>query len=194
MYPEMTDLLVPVQNGDFRVEYFEVGSNDLYAKLHGIFPGRYVRLMHGDHLMMSNTMMEKRTNAAFCNDAHGDILIGGLGLGLIVAAIQDNQDVHSITVLEKHQEVIDMIAPQIKFNDKVKIIRADVFDWKPEKGIRYDCIYMDIWSCINSDIYRKEMVPLKRKWAHYLKDRWESPYRFNRCWAEYQAKNDLKLF
>ena len=52
---------------------------------------------------------------------------------MILMAIHDNEAVKSITVLEKHQEVIDMIAPQLPLNDKVKIICADVFEWKPEK-------------------------------------------------------------
>ena len=36
-------------------------------------------------------------------------------------AIQDDERVKSITVLEKHQEIIDMITAQIPFNDKVKL-------------------------------------------------------------------------
>ena len=67
----------------------------------------------------------------FCTHAHGDVLIGGLGIGLIILAIQDNPEVHSITVIEKNQEVIDMVATQLPLNEKVKIIQADVFLWKP---------------------------------------------------------------
>ena len=71
---------------------------------------------------MSNTNMD------FCCNAYGDVLIGGLGIGMIILAIQDKSKVKSITVIEKNQEVIDIIAPQLKFNDKVKIICADVFE------------------------------------------------------------------
>ena len=37
----------------------------------------------------------------FCCYAHGDMLIGGLGIGMIILAIQDNPEVKSITVIEK---------------------------------------------------------------------------------------------
>ena len=118
---------------------------------------------------MSNTHMERWTNMNFCDYAHGDVLIGGLGIGLIILAIQDNPEVHSITVIEKNQEVIDMVATQLPLNEKVKIIQADVFLWKPQRGVQYDTIYMDIWPWLDSHTYQEEMLPLKRKFAHYLK-------------------------
>lgn len=87
-----------------------------------------VRLSRRGSVVMSDTMMEKRTNREFCDEAHGDVLVGGLGIGMILMAIQDNPAVNSITVLEKHQEVIDMVAQQLPLNKKVKIICADVFE------------------------------------------------------------------
>lgn len=193
MYRNMTNALNPDERGDFKISHFTIGENNLMAKLQGIDPGEYVKLTHKGQVMMSNTDMEKQTNYHFCVKAHGDVLIGGLGIGMIVMAIQDNVNVKSITIIEKHQEIIDMITEQLPFNEKVNIICADVFEWKPEKGQKFDCIYMDIWNYINSDVYQKEMKPLKRKYGHYLKPKEISPRRFNRCWAEYQAKNNMRL-
>lgn len=193
MYKDMPQFLSPTENGDFRLEHFEVRNGDIQAILSGVNPGNYVRLMHRGEVVMSDTYMEKRTNISFCANAYGDVLIGGLGIGMIIMAIQDDEGVKSITVLEKHQEVIDMITAQLPFNDKVKIICADVFKWKPEKGQKFDCIYMDIWNYVNSDTYQYEMKPLKRKYGHYLKNKDESPNRFNKCWAEWQAKNNRRL-
>lgn len=193
MYKDMTQLLSPVSIGDFKLEKFTIEKNNLAATIYGIIPGEYVRLTYKGEVVMSDTMMEKRTNSDFCCNAHGDILIGGLGIGMIIMAIQDNDKVQSITVLEKNQEVIDMVASQLPFNNKVQIICADVFSWKPEKRQRFDCVYMDIWNYINSDVYHEEMKPLKRKYGHYLKSKEESPKRFNKCWAEWQAKNNRRL-
>lgn len=193
MYRDMVSLLSPAVNGDFAIEHFEITDHDIRAILKGIMPGKYVRLSRSGSVVMSDTMMEKRTNREFCGKAHGDVLVGGLGIGMILMAIQDNPAVNSITVLEKHQEVIDMVAQQLPLNEKVKIICADVLEWKPENGQRFDCIYMDIWDYINSDIYRNEMKPLKRKYGHYLKSIQESPKRFNTCWAEWYAKNNREL-
>lgn len=193
MYKDMAKLLSPAKQGDFEISHFEVPTNSIRAMIDGISPGKYVKLTHNGEVVMSNTSMEKRTNMEFCCKANGDILIGGLGIGMIIMAIQDEDEVTSITVLEKNQEVIDMVDSQLSFNSKVSIINADVYEWKPRKGQRFDCIYMDIWNYVNSDIYRKEMLPLKRKYAHYLKPLEQSPKRFNHCWAEWQAKNEYRL-
>ena len=165
----------------------------LELDLRGIEPGKYIRLAHNDECVMSDTTMEKYTNLDFCANAYGDIIIGGLGIGMIIMAIQDKSEVNSITVIEKNQEVIDMVASQLNFNDKVNIICADVFEWKPERGVKYDMAYMDIWNWINEDVYKNEMQPLKRKYARFLKSKNENPRRFNKCWAEYQAKTGRRL-
>lgn len=193
MFRDMSEILAPAEKGDFRIQHFEVTEKDIRAMIDGILPGRYVKLTYNGQIVMSNTWMEERTNFEFCRNAHGDVLIGGLGIGMIVLAIQEKEAVKSITILEKFQDVIDLVAGQLPLNSKVKIIKADVFDWKPEKGKRFDCIYMDIWNYINSDIYNDEMKPLKRKWAHFLKPLAESPNRFNKCWAEWYAKHNMRL-
>lgn len=194
MYNDMTQLLRPATNGEFAISHFEIKELNFHALLNGIPIGRYVKLTHNGKVVMSDTPMEKRTNSSFVVNAHGDVLIGGLGIGMIVTAIQHNEKVNSITIIEKHKEVIELVTSQIPFNNKVHIINADVFDWKPERGQRFDCIYMDIWNFVNSDVYHDEMKPLKRKFGHYLKPISESPNRFNSCWAEWNAKNDMRLY
>lgn len=101
MYRDMVSLLSPAVNGDFAIEHFEITDHDIRAIFKGIMPGKYVRLSRRGSVVMSDTMMEKRTNREFCDEAHGDVLVGGLGIGMILMAIQDNPAVNSITVLEK---------------------------------------------------------------------------------------------
>lgn len=161
--------------------------------IQGITPGTYVKLSCKGSIVMSDTDMEKRTNMDFYCNAYGDVLIGGLGIGMIILAIQEKPEVKSITVIEKNQEVIDMVATQLDFNDKVTIVCADVFDWKPDAGVKYDVSYMDIWNWVNEDVYEKEMKPLKRRYARFLRNKSESPNRYNKCWAEYQARTGRRL-
>lgn len=194
MYKDMLSLLEERdgENG-WKIQKFRIKSNDFRAMRDGIMPGTYIRLTHNGECVMSDTNMEKNTNRKFCSKAHGDIIIGGLGIGMIIMAIQDKPEVKSITVIEKNQEVIDMVASQLDFNEKVNIICADVFEWKPERGVKYDMAYMDIWNWVNRDVYKKEMQPLKRKYARFLRSKDVNPNRFNECWAEYQAKNGIRL-
>lgn len=193
MYKNMTELLEERDVNNWKLQKFEIKPGDIGAMFDGIAPGKYIRLLHDDECVMSDTNMEKRTNSEFCINAHGDIIIGGLGIGMIVMAVQDKPEVHSITVIEKNEEVIEMIASQLNFNDKVNIICDDVFSWKPDRGVKYDMVYMDIWNYINSEIYNAEMQPLKRKYAKYLRSKKENPNRFNKCWAEYQARTGNQL-
>ena len=179
------------QSGDYKIEKFCISGNDFRALLDGLIPGKeYIKLTYRGNVLMSNTPMEERTNFEFIKKAHGDILIGGLGIGLIVMAIQDKQDVESITVVEKASEVIQLLS-SLPYNDKVTVVEGDVFSWKPER--KYDTIYIDIWPYVNEDVYEKEMVPLKRRYQRYLKPKEESPNRFLRCWAEYEARRGLRL-
>lgn len=189
----MIDCLKPGQLGDHILDNFHVDGETFYAIYNGIDGGDYTRLRHLGEVVMSDTPMEKRTNYFVMKHAYGDVLIGGLGIGMILLELDKNPAVTSITVLEKYSDVIQLVGSQLPLSDKVRIIHADVFDWKPPKGVRYDCIYMDIWNYINHDVYKDEMVPLKRKFSHYLKPKDISPNRFNKCWAEYHAKHERPL-
>ena len=181
------------EKGEWSISHFEIEKGSFMAAFHGIPAGKYVRLSNRHGAMMSDTPMERRTNSDFCYTAHGDVLIGGLGIGLILLAVQDKEDIRSITVVEKEQDVIDLVAPQLPLNEKVKIVCDDIFTFKPGKGVRYDTIYMDIWQYVNSEVYR-EMVRVKRRYCHYLKPLAESPDRYLACWAEWEAKHDARLY
>ncbi|NFI08704.1 hypothetical protein FDF97_16160 [Clostridium botulinum] len=191
-FENLSNILKEGTKEDYAINKFTISKNNIRAMLEDIPQGEYVTLTCKGEVVMSNTPMEKRTNAYFVQHAHGDILIAGLGIGLIVLAIQNKKEVKSITVIEKSSDVIDLVAKQLPLNSKVKIINADIFKWKSEKN-KYDVIYLDIWNYINSDVYEKEMKPLKERCKDYLKSKSDSPNRFIKCWAEYEAKNNIRL-
>lgn len=190
IYKNMTNILNSKKIGDFEINKFSISKDDIAAILRGMAPGNYVRLMHKGTTVMSNSYMEKRTNESFVLNAHGNVLIAGLGIGLVLLAIQDKIDVQSITVIEKHKDVINLIAPQLPLNKKITIIHGDIFKWIPPEKALYDVIYFDIWDYINSDIWQDEMIPLKNKFNKYLKTSKESCMH---CWAEHEASNNIRL-
>ena len=191
MYKDMAEILKDGKVGDFELSHYEIGQKDLYAMLHGIPSGKFVRLMHRGEVVMSNTDMEKRTNSSFVINTHGNVLIGGLGIGLILLAIQDKEEVKKITVVEKTKEVIELVGGQLPLNEKVEIVNADVFDYKPAQ--KYNAIYMDIWNYINSDVYNNEMKPLISRYRRYLVPKSEDENRYIDCWCKYQAKNNKRI-
>jgi predicted membrane-bound spermidine synthase len=107
--------------------------------------GQYVRLLIDGSLVMSDTLMEQSSHLSFVYSARGDVLIAGLGIGMCVLAILDKENVDSVTVVEKNEDVIELIGQYIQ-HEKLTIIHGDIFEWKPDKGVKYDTIWFDIWS------------------------------------------------
>lgn len=191
MYANMEAVLKDGKSGDFELSHFEIGENNLYALFHGIPCGKFVRLIHKGEVVMSDTDMEKRTNANFVINAHGKVLIGGLGIGLVLLAIQDNSEVEKIVVVEKHKEVIDLVKDQLPLNEKVEVVNADVWEYTPTE--RFNTIYMDIWNYINTDVYRDSMKPLIARYRKFLVSKQEDSNRFIDCWCRKEAKNGARI-
>lgn len=192
MYKNMPSILKDGQVGDFKLQHYEISDNNFYAIVrYGIPPGRYIRLINKCECVMSDTPMEKETNRDFVRNAHGNVLIGGLGIGLIILAIQDKEDVKQITVVEKNREVIELVGKQLPLNSKVNIVNDDVFQYKPL--LKYNTIYMDIWNYINEDVYNKQMKPLINRYRRYLVPKVEDENRYIDCWCKRQAKNGERI-
>lgn len=126
--------------------------------------------------MMIDNEYERTTNQVFLDNAFGDVLIGGLGIGLIIKAIEDNANITSITVIEKHQRVIDLIVRQSNFNNKVTVIQGDIHTYIPTK--QYETIWLDDWTSPEEDAaYRGSGIFVgdsREQWKHrfsrYLTD------------------------
>lgn len=191
MYERMCDILAERELGGYRLEYFEIKPGDWGAILRGIAPGKYVCLTHRGEVIMSDTDMEKRTNAEFVHRAHGKVLIGGLGIGLILLPAQQKSEVEKIVVLEKNQEVIDLVKDQLPLNEKVEIIKADVCDYVPTE--KFNTIYLDIWDFINTNVYEESMKPLLARYRKYLIPKADDPDRYIDCWCKHQAKNGIRI-
>lgn len=145
--------------------------------------GKYVRLNVDGQLVMSDTQMERRSNIDFVIHANGKVLIAGLGIGLIIKNILPklaSGEITEITVIEKYQDVIDLVAPHYK-NDKIRIICADIFEWKADQ--KYDTIYFDVWPTINTDnleairiLHNRFKNKLNRANPEFWMDSWMKRY------------------
>lgn len=152
----------PVQAGIKAMQNLRFGMPEMAAS-----PGEYMVLVGPMGVMMSNTQMEYRTNVKIVEAAHGDVLIAGLGIGMILEPMLQNPKVTSITVLEREQDVFDMVAGHFSeelASGKLRIVMADVFTWEPDR--RYDFVYHDIWHEI-SDCNLKEFDTLREKYAPF---------------------------
>ena len=123
--------------------------------------------------MMSDGDMEHRSNYRPTSRMNGDVLIAGLGIGMILVPILRNPKVKSVVVLEKYQDVIDLVEPPLRKAlgadaTKLTVLCADVFDWEIPRDQKFDSIYFDIWPNICTD-QLKDITKLKRKFCRRVR-------------------------
>ena len=123
---------------------------------------------------MSDTPGEMHDHSRFIGRAHGDVLIAGLGLGMVACAVAAKPEVTAITVLENSEDVIKLVGKSLP--TKVQVLPADVFTWKPNPGETWDCMWIDIWDagCVDN---LPEMTRLRRKYCRRVRDKIG-------CWSE----------
>jgi hypothetical protein len=130
--------------------------------------------------------MERSSNREFVRNANGKVLIAGLGIGLIIHNILEKENVSHITVIEKHKDVIDLVSPYFK-SKKITFICADILEWLPPVGEKFDIIYFDIWPTICGD-NMKEISMLHNRFKNKLNrsnpDCWMDSWMKKRCQAD----------
>ena len=167
------------QSGQWKVERFTVSqeeakSYNLVAQIQAmqgrpfrpIEPGNYVRLKRGEQVVMTNTPSELEDLEFWPSKVTGQVLINGLGLGIVAEMALQKPEVVCVTVIEIDKDVIKLVYPylQKKYGDKIEFHWADAFGWNPPRGVRYNVVWHDIWDNICSDNL-EGMKKLKRKYA-----------------------------
>jgi hypothetical protein len=190
VFPKMPEVLREAETENFRLEHFFVSEldtnrlrlNDLVndrREYTSLKSGTYVRLCDrrrgADNVVMSDTFMERESNLEFYQHAKGDVLIGGLGMGMVLLAVQNKPEVHLATVVEIEQEIIDLVLPQLPLNSKVNLVQGDIFRFVTNH--LFDTIYFDIWNEVNA-VNWKQMKKLHRRFRKNLKPGgWMSSWR-----------------
>lgn len=157
------------KSGDWEVRKFTVGEKDHLSQAIGAMKsgryvpdGTYTGLYRKGVIIMSDTPDEYRDHGHFIYQAQGNVLVVGLGIGMVTKCLLAKPDVISVTVIEKSEDVIKLVAPTYQASPKFHLVHADVFEYKPEKGTVFDWGWFDIWDNLCTDNL-KEMTTLKRK-------------------------------
>ena len=108
---------------------------------------------------MSAEQSEVSGMDAHAKGAYGDVLIAGLGLGVLPWMAAKNPNVRTITVLEIRPEVLELIAPVIE-NKKTNIVRGDVWEHINGSPGAYDFIDLDIWPDVSTAVLSIEETRL----------------------------------
>lgn len=133
-----------------------------------------MRLTEDGNTWMSDNPFEVASLMGAVEVARGDVLTGGLGIGLLPTLIKDK--VTSIDIVELQQEVIDLVFHQIA-TEKMKIIRDDLFHYLRSTDRRYDFICIDVW--------QDTLLPLLEiDRAKKLAERCLKPGGITWCWLQ----------
>lgn len=163
--PYIKNIKVPeVQTGNYlltsatydRGEIFQYDMPDLSADMItlkiGFFTGKvhFPSIYEGVIPWMSVCPSEIFSMHKPITQAHGRILVLGLGLGYYPYMVSLKQEVESITIIEKQPEIIEIfetyLLPQFEEKGKIRVIQADAFDYLGKTGAGdYDFCFADIW-------------------------------------------------
>lgn len=186
------------ESGDWKIEKFTV--DDEMVGLHNLrcsfqpgmgnrtmIAGDYTKLSRCGKTIMSDTRAEVMDHMWFVDVAKDHVLVNGLGLGWVVEALFQKKEVKTITVIEKSQDVINLVkqhyydkCPKDKY---LIIVHADAFDYKPQKGQRFGAVWHDIWEDICGDNI-EDMKKLHRKYGRHTD--WQG------SWCRYQCEQANK--
>ncbi len=148
-------------------------------------PGTYTCLRRGPEQFMTDLYDEWWTQRDALREAArgGEILITGLGLGLIAEAVlrRWSARVSRITILELSADVIRLVAPYLaaRYGERIEILAADAFSWVPPAGRRFTVGWHDIWPNPHAAEVDEEMARLRARHADWCdwQGFWPEAYR-----------------
>lgn len=189
--------IIPVKkSGKFGIEHKKITKEDVKsAELRSIFSQSFYppkvgtatilykksdRSYRNHDVIMSDTEYEKITNNYVMRISGGNVLIAGLGIGMILLPMLKKSSVKKIIVVEREKDIINLVYKHIKKFDtenKLELIHDDINNVEFKKGTKFDVIYFDIWNNVCGDNY-SEMKNLRKKFRKYrakdsVVDSWE---------------------
>jgi hypothetical protein len=120
-------------------------------------------ILEKNRIWMTITPNEIETMKEAVDRAFGNVLAFGLGLGYYAYMVSEREDVDSVTIVDINDDVIHLfqkyILPQFKHAHKIKIIKADAFEYAQTHITpgNYDFVFTDLWHDVSDgiDMYLK---------------------------------------
>lgn len=108
----------------------------------------FSHILINDEIWARDDESERNIRREAAQKASGDVLVVGLGLGVINEYLKENRNVTSITIVEKSQQVIDLVREIFPERlSGVIVFPTDFFSFKT--GGKYDYIYGDIFHVLD---------------------------------------------
>lgn len=180
-FPLMKDIIPEGVSGEYAVEHYSIPEDEARLAVtvatynrdylgREIFAGDFCKLTHKDEILMSDSGGERYSNTEIVHNAYGNVLIAGLGLGMVLCAILPKPAVRSVTVVEISPDVCRLVLPHLakylgKHFAKLSVVQDDIYNYVPNR--KFNIIYFDIWGNYSGDDYEKTKI-LHRRYSKYL--------------------------
>lgn len=141
-------------------------------------PVAFPVLLEDGFSWMSTEPNEVATLRPLAEQAHGRVVMMGLGLGYYAYHALLNADVSSVTVIERDEETITLfekaLLPVFPRKDCLKIVHADAFDYAQHMVNEYtaDTVLVDLWKTAGDGIElytrMKQLETPGPKWQYWI--------------------------
>lgn len=141
---------------------------------------KYPAVLENNTIWMTITPNEIETIKEPIEQAFGNVLTFGLGLGYYTYMVSEKENVDTITVVETNDDVIELfqthILPQFNHAHKVSIVKADAFEYAEQhlsEG-KFDAVFTDLWHDVSDgiDLYLKmrsyEPLSPRTKFSYWI--------------------------
>ena len=143
---------IPVgTSGDFEISHYTNETTDnlwqVYLQMKSESHNSHtVLLKQGCNMpIMQDSEAEYNEHQWLWDNAKGDVLIGGLGLGMCHQPLIDNPNVTSVTIVELEQDVVDLVWEHCTKDGSFTLVVGDFETWEPPEGSSFDTVWGDSW-------------------------------------------------
>jgi hypothetical protein len=148
------------------------GVRPVYARVENL----RVHELHGPSGIWMTDLPEELSQIADALKAlppAGDVLVGGLGLGVLATTLLQMPFVSSVTVVELEPDVIQLCRPK-----GASVVQGDIVEFLRTTDRRFDRYYLDTWQGTNESTWWTTVMPMRRVIANRCGRQrvW--------CWAE----------
>ena len=161
--------------GSFRIHrgryprgmYQNYGIDDfIFFKAHRPLPITFLEEKRGKrwYSWMLDDPPHWRAMEIYAEHSKGRVLTTGLGLGLYLQALGNNNTVTEITVVERSPEIISLIEPYLPPLPNLTILQKDFYEFLNQDSSQWDTIMVDLWVAHGIkeklDILYHEVLPM----------------------------------
>ena len=160
-------------SGDFEVAHYTNTTTDnkwqIYLEMKNESNLNYcVLLQNGcDMPIMQDSEGEYREHQWLWDNATGDVLIGGLGIGMVNVALLTNPNITSVTIIENSQDVINLVWPNCAKDSRFNLIQTNIETWNPPSGSQWDVAWFDTWTSNNPLNCAEYETLMRNKYSTY---------------------------